>query len=343
MDYTLGDVIRLGGHRHRDADPARRRRRRQRHPAQEQGLRRRLAAHQLRVGPRGLRRCVRRVQVRRAPQPGGDARPPGQRGRGVRATGVAVDRDVNSSSTSQPSWSAPSLGAVLAFLAYKKHFDEDADPARQARRLLHRPGDPLLRRGTSSPRSSARSCWSSSSSRSATRPPSSGPLAVALLVVGIGASLGGPTGYAINPARDLGPRIAHALLPIPGKGSSDWAYSWVPVVGPLVGGVLAGLAAPSTSSDADSTQPSPSGRRSTPSQRRPGTPDHQKDIHTMADYVLAIDQGTTSTRAIVFDHSGPIVRDRADRARADLPARRLGRARRRRRSGTTPARSSASR
>jgi glycerol uptake facilitator protein len=70
-----------------------------------------------------------------------------------------------------------------------------------------------------------------------------GPLAVALLVVGIGVSLGGPTGYAINPARDLGPRIAHFVLPIKGKGSSDWAYSWVPVVGPLVGGALAGLMA----------------------------------------------------------------------------------------------------
>ncbi|MGO2932882.1 MIP/aquaporin family protein [Microbacterium sp.] len=69
-------------------------------------------------------------------------------------------------------------------------------------------------------------------------------LPVALLVVGIGASLGGPTGYAINPARDLGPRIAHAILPIKGKGSSDWAYSWVPVVGPLVGGALAAFAAP---------------------------------------------------------------------------------------------------
>jgi glycerol uptake facilitator protein len=70
-----------------------------------------------------------------------------------------------------------------------------------------------------------------------------GPLAVALLVVSIGASLGGPTGYAINPARDLGPRIAHALLPIKGKGNSDWGYSWVPVVGPIIGGVLAGLLA----------------------------------------------------------------------------------------------------
>ena len=70
-----------------------------------------------------------------------------------------------------------------------------------------------------------------------------GALPVALLVIGIGASLGGPTGYAINPARDLGPRIAHAVLPIRGKGASDWAYSWVPVVGPVVGGVIAGFAA----------------------------------------------------------------------------------------------------
>ena len=58
------------------------------------------------------------------------------------------------------------------------------------------------------------------------------PLLVGVLVLGIGLSLGGPTGYAINPARDLGPRIAHAVLPIPGKGSSDWAYSWIPVVAP---------------------------------------------------------------------------------------------------------------
>jgi glycerol uptake facilitator protein len=68
-----------------------------------------------------------------------------------------------------------------------------------------------------------------------------GALPVALLVVGIGASLGGPTGYAINPARDLGPRIMHAILPIKHKGSSDWGYAWVPVLGPLVGGLIAGL------------------------------------------------------------------------------------------------------
>ena len=67
------------------------------------------------------------------------------------------------------------------------------------------------------------------------------PLLVGFLVWAIGLSLGGPTGYAINPARDLGPRIAHALLPIAGKGDSDWGYAWIPVVGPLVGGVIGAL------------------------------------------------------------------------------------------------------
>ena len=65
-----------------------------------------------------------------------------------------------------------------------------------------------------------------------------GALIVGLLVFAIGLSLGGPTGYAINPARDLGPRIMHAILPIAGKGDSDWSYAWIPVVGPLVGGAL---------------------------------------------------------------------------------------------------------
>ena len=67
-------------------------------------------------------------------------------------------------------------------------------------------------------------------------------LLIGLLVFGIGLSLGGPTGYAINPARDLGPRIMHAILPIAGKGPSDWGYSWIPVVAPIVGGVLGALA-----------------------------------------------------------------------------------------------------
>ena len=68
-----------------------------------------------------------------------------------------------------------------------------------------------------------------------------GPYAVGILVFSIGLSLGGPTGYAINPARDLGPRIAHFVLPIPGKRDSDWGYSWVPVVGPIIGGILGGV------------------------------------------------------------------------------------------------------
>jgi glycerol uptake facilitator protein len=68
-----------------------------------------------------------------------------------------------------------------------------------------------------------------------------GPPLVGALVWGIGLSLGGTTGYAINPARDLSPRLAHALLPIPGKGSSEWDYAWIPVVGPLVGGVIGAL------------------------------------------------------------------------------------------------------
>jgi glycerol uptake facilitator protein len=67
------------------------------------------------------------------------------------------------------------------------------------------------------------------------------PLVVGFLVVGVGLSLGGTTGYAINPARDLGPRLVHQFLPVPNKGSSDWGYAWIPVVGPLLGGAIAAL------------------------------------------------------------------------------------------------------
>ena len=70
-------------------------------------------------------------------------------------------------------------------------------------------------------------------------PPGFGPYLVGILVWALGLSLGGPTGYAINPARDLGPRIAHAILPIAGKGSSDWGYSWIPIAGPFVGATAA--------------------------------------------------------------------------------------------------------
>ncbi|AXK46379.1 MIP/aquaporin family protein [Brachybacterium saurashtrense] len=134
------------------------------------------------------------------------------------------------------------LGAVVAWLAYKNHYDQETD----AGTIL----------GTFSTGPEIRSYgWNVVTEIIGTfvlvfiiimfgnTPHQLGPLAVALLVVGIGASLGGPTGYAINPARDLGPRLAHAILPIPHKGSSDWGYSWVPIVGPLIGAILAGLAA----------------------------------------------------------------------------------------------------
>jgi glycerol uptake facilitator protein len=133
------------------------------------------------------------------------------------------------------------IGAVLAWAAYKKHYDEEKD----AGNIL----------GTFSTGPEIRSyTWNFITEIIGTfvlvfiilvfggTPDKLGPLAVALVVVAVGASLGGPTGYSINPARDLGPRIIHALLPIPNKGGSDWAYSWVPVFGPLVGGVIAGLA-----------------------------------------------------------------------------------------------------
>lgn len=67
------------------------------------------------------------------------------------------------------------------------------------------------------------------------------PMVVGLIILAAGVSLGGPTGYAINPARDLGPRIAHAVLPIKGKGDSDWGYAWIPIVGPIIGGLIAAV------------------------------------------------------------------------------------------------------
>jgi glycerol uptake facilitator protein len=132
------------------------------------------------------------------------------------------------------------LGAVLAWLAFKQHFDFEEDPG--AKLAVFSTG-PAIRN----------TAWNLVTEIIGTfvliflilisggTPTTVGPLFVALLVIGIGNSLGGPTGYAINPARDLGPRIAHAVLPIKGKGSSDWSYSWIPVVGPIVGSIIATL------------------------------------------------------------------------------------------------------
>lgn len=168
------------------------------------------------------------------------------------------------------------LGGVVAFLAYRKHFEAEDDEAKKL--AVFSTGPEIRSYG-----------WNVLTEIVATfvlvivvlslasTPHELGPLAVGLLVVGIGASLGGPTGYAINPARDLGPRVAHAILPTsrrrirvaergrfaadtgtgpgppepggdagvaatpPPRKSSDWSYAWVPVVGPLIGGALAGL------------------------------------------------------------------------------------------------------
>lgn len=134
------------------------------------------------------------------------------------------------------------IGAVIVFLSYKQHFDATEDQGLKlavfstGAEIRH----PLWNTITEAVGTFILVFWVLLSGYTES---AIGPLGVALIVVSIGMSLGGPTGYAINPARDLGPRIAHALLPIKDKGSSDWGYSWIPVVGPIVGGVAAALIA----------------------------------------------------------------------------------------------------
>ncbi|MBC2593585.1 aquaporin family protein [Ruficoccus amylovorans] len=143
------------------------------------------------------------------------------------------------------------FGSVLVYLAYYAHWDQTEDPALK---LACHSTAPAVRRfgpafitefiGTAVllfvilavgkvalGAEDAQRIWATSMGTWF------GPLVVGLLIVAIGVSLGGPTGYAINPARDFGPRLAHAFLPIPGKGSSDWAYAWVPIVAPILGGI----------------------------------------------------------------------------------------------------------
>src|ERR671916_342295 len=131
------------------------------------------------------------------------------------------------------------LGAVVAWLAYRKHYDAATEP--------------VLGTFSTGP-AIASPAWNVITEAIGTfvlvyiilrfgdTPGELGPLAVGPLLARIGASLGGPTGYAINPARDLGPRIAHAVLPIAGKGGNDWGYAWIPVVAPIIGGILGALA-----------------------------------------------------------------------------------------------------
>lgn len=133
------------------------------------------------------------------------------------------------------------LGAVIVWFSYRQHFDETKDPALQLATFCTAPairnrvhnlitemiGTFILVLGVLFMAKPANALGALDA------------LPVALLVLGIGLSLGGATGYAINPARDLGPRIIHAILPIKNKGKSDWGYSWIPVIGPIVGGLMA--------------------------------------------------------------------------------------------------------
>jgi glycerol uptake facilitator protein len=138
------------------------------------------------------------------------------------------------------------IGATLVFLAYFQHFGETEDPGLKLAVFSTGPairnpvwnmvteilGTMMLLVGV---------LGITDPGNKGVGTASLGGLLVGLLVLAIGLSLGGPTGYAINPARDLGPRIMHAILPIPGKGPSDWGYSWVPVVGPIIGGIIGAL------------------------------------------------------------------------------------------------------
>jgi glycerol uptake facilitator protein len=133
------------------------------------------------------------------------------------------------------------LGAVATWLQYRMHFDETED---QGTQLAVFSTGPAIRNTMSNLVSEILGTFTLMAGilflpETTTDLGKLNPLPVALLILGIGIALGGTTGYAINPARDLGPRIAHAILPIKGKGESDWGYSWIPVLGPIIGGLLA--------------------------------------------------------------------------------------------------------
>ena len=133
------------------------------------------------------------------------------------------------------------IGATLVWLAYLDHWRETEDPGLK---LACYCTAPAIRNPVSNLITEVIGTFLlvfgilAFFANEATAATGLGGLIVGLLVFAIGLSLGGPTGYAINPARDLGPRIMHAILPIAGKGGSDWSYAWIPVVGPLVGGAL---------------------------------------------------------------------------------------------------------
>lgn len=141
------------------------------------------------------------------------------------------------------------LGAVLVWLSYLPHWKETADPAAKLGTFATIPAirHPLSNLICEAIGTAMLVLGILAILTPENLVPDTGfdkafsPALVGLIVWSIGLSLGGPTGYAINPARDLGPRIAHALLPIPGKGPSDWGYAWVPVVGPIFGGLAGAM------------------------------------------------------------------------------------------------------
>jgi glycerol uptake facilitator protein len=132
-------------------------------------------------------------------------------------------------------------GAVIVWIAYKQHFDETTDKDLQLAVFSTAPAirNPLFNLLTEIIGTFVLMFGGLAMSKSAQTLGALDALPVGLLVLGIGLSLGGPTGYAINPARDLGPRIAHSILPIKNKRDSDWGYSWIPVIGPLIGAMIA--------------------------------------------------------------------------------------------------------
>jgi glycerol uptake facilitator protein len=134
-------------------------------------------------------------------------------------------------------------GACIAWLAYKQHFDATTDGDTKLGVFATAPAirNPVYNLLTEIIGTFVLLFGALLMSKPYTSMGALDALPVGLLVLGIGLSLGGPTGYAINPARDLGPRIAHFILPIPNKRNSDWGYAWIPVVGPIIGAILAAL------------------------------------------------------------------------------------------------------
>jgi glycerol uptake facilitator protein len=133
------------------------------------------------------------------------------------------------------------VGAIIVWLAYKQHFDETTDNNLKLAVFCTAPAirNPLYNLLTEIIGTAVLVFGALSMSKSAQTLGALDALPVGLLILAIGLSLGGPTGYAINPARDLGPRIAHFILPIKNKRDSDWGYSWIPVIGPIIGGLIA--------------------------------------------------------------------------------------------------------